>query len=92
MCCPLIEGIFYRKTSMSKLLEHVSPSKLDPPDAVVGMTEWQPRLFDCTVTVPCFTVPSNSLAFIVRECKPVFLKVPKINPVQEAQGLFGCWK
>ena len=28
-------------------------SVLDPPEAVVGMTEWQPDLFRQRVTVPC---------------------------------------
>ena len=28
-------------------------SVLDPPEAVVGMTEWQPDLFRQRVSVPC---------------------------------------
>ena len=51
-------------------------------------TEWQPSLFDCTVKVPCFTVPSNHLSFVIKQCKPIFLKMPKLNPVKEAEGLF----
>ena len=65
-------------------------SKLDPPQTVVGMTEWQPRLFECKVKVPSVIVPSNRLAFIVKQCKPVFLKVPKLNPVREVEAESGA--
>ena len=65
-------------------------SKLDPPETVVGMTEWQPRLFECKVKVPSVIVPSNRLAFIVKQCKPVFLKVPKLNPVREVEAESGA--
>jgi len=61
-------------------------SVLDPPEAVVGMTEWQPDLFRQRVSVPCLdNIKAKHVSFFVRECKPYFLKISNVSPVQQQQ-------
>ena len=41
----------YQRPKFGKMID--GKSVLDPPEAVVGMTKWQPDLFRQRVSVPC---------------------------------------
>ena len=60
-------------------------TKLQPPEAVIGMKEWNPELFRCTLEVPYLTVGPQYLNVIQRKLKPLFLKLSNIKPIQDHQ-------
>jgi len=56
-------------------------SQIEPPDAVIGMTDWQEGLFNRQISVPCIRVKNKHLSFITSQSKEVLLKLKKVQPI-----------
>ena len=58
---------------------------ISPPEAVKGMKEWKPELFNKKVELPCLVVKSEHVSLLKAPLKNFVFKMPHLSNVQPAE-------
>ena len=72
--------IYYTARGKSSKMNSISP-----PEAVKGMKEWRPELFNKKVQLPCLRVKSEHVSSLKAPLKNFVFKMPNLSNVQPAE-------